>query len=89
LPEDGLDYLARNREARLAHIRGNLPRPADPRGRPDPHTFTAEQKLVDARALDEALAWLTPVERVEVAASARRLAQLAALPEAARSAYFY
>jgi membrane glycosyltransferase len=89
LPEDGLHYLARNREARLAHIRGNLPRPADPRGRPDPHAFTAEQKLVDARALDEALAWLTPVERVEVAASARMLAQLAALPEAARSAYFF
>jgi membrane glycosyltransferase len=89
LPEDGLFYLARNREARLAHIRGNLPRPADPRGRPDPHAFTAEQKLIDARALDEALAWLTPVERVEVAASARMLAQLAALPDAPRAAHFY
>jgi membrane glycosyltransferase len=82
LPDDGLHYLARNREARLAHIRGNLPRPADPRGRPDPHAFTAEQKLVDARGLEEALAWLTPGERVEVAASERMLAQLASLPEA-------
>ena len=81
LPENGLYHLARNREARLAHIHGNLPRPADPRGRPDPHAFTAEQKLVDARTLQEALTWLTPIERVEVAASARMLAQLAALPE--------
>ncbi len=89
LPDDGLHFLARNREARLAHIHGNLPRPADPRGRPDPHAFTAEQKLVDARALEEALAWLTPIERVEVAASARMLAQLAALPEAQRPAYFF
>ena len=36
LPEDGLRYLARNRDARLAHIDGNLPRPSDPRGHPDP-----------------------------------------------------
>ncbi len=89
LPEDGMQYLAKNREARLAHIYGNLPRPADPRGRPDPHAFTAEQKLVDARTLEEALAWLTPIERVEVAASARMLAQLAALPDAQRPAYFF
>jgi len=84
LPEDGLLYLARNREARLAHIDGNLPRPADPRGMPDPHAFTAEQKLIDARSLEEVLAWLTPIERVEVAADARLLNQLALLPDAER-----
>src|SRR5450631_614800 len=82
LPEDGLRYLARNREARLVHIGGNLPRPTDPRGKPDPHAFTAEQKLIDARSLDEVLEWLTPIERVEVAADARLLNQLALLPEA-------
>jgi membrane glycosyltransferase len=81
-PEDGLRHLARNRESRLAHIAGNLPRPADPRGRPDPHAFTAEQKLKDARSLEEALAWLTPIERVEVAGDARLLNQLALLPDA-------
>jgi hypothetical protein len=32
----------------------------DPRGQPDPHAFTAEQKLIDARSLEEALRWLTP-----------------------------
>jgi membrane glycosyltransferase len=82
LPEDGLKFLARNREARLAHIDGNLPRPVDPPGRPDPDAFTAQQKLVDARSLEEALGWLTRVERVEVAGSARLLNQLALLPEA-------
>jgi membrane glycosyltransferase len=81
-PQDGLRHLARNREARLTHISGNLARPADPRGHPDPYAFTAEQKLKDARSLEEALAWLTPVERVEVAGDARLLNQLALLPDA-------
>jgi membrane glycosyltransferase len=82
LPEDGLRHLARNRESRLTHINGNLARPADPRGHPDPYAFTAEQKLKDARSLEEALAWLTAVERVEVAGDARLLNQLALLPDA-------
>src|SRR5882724_11960575 len=81
-PVDGLRHLARNRESRLTHINGNLARPADPRGHPDPYAFTAEQKLKDARSLDEALAWLTPIERVEVAGDARLLNQLALLPDA-------
>ncbi|GAC1668855.1 MAG: hypothetical protein NVS9B2_12580 [Steroidobacteraceae bacterium] len=81
-PQDGLRHLARNREARLTHINGNLARPADPRGHPDPYAFTAEQKLKDARSLDEALAWLTTLERVEVAGDARLLNQLAMLPDA-------
>ena len=82
VPDDGLRHLARNRESRLAHINGNLARPADPRGHPDANAFTAEQKLKDARSLDEALAWLTAVERVEVAGDARLLNQLALLPDA-------
>lgn len=81
-PEDGLRHLARNRDSRLQHIKGNLPRPADPRGRPDPYAFTAEQKLKDALSLDEVLSWLTPAERVEVAGDARLLNQLALLPDA-------
>jgi membrane glycosyltransferase len=82
LPVDGLRHLARHREARLSHVNGNLARTPDPRGRPDPYAFTAEQKLKDARSLDEALAWLTAVERVEVAGSARLLNQLTLLPDA-------
>jgi membrane glycosyltransferase len=87
LPEDGLRYLARNREARLTHIDGNLPRPRDPRGQPDPHAFTAEQKLIDARSLEEVLQWLTPVERVEVAGDARLLNQLSLLPDAQQTGF--
>jgi membrane glycosyltransferase len=87
LPEDGLRYLARNREARGVHIQGNLPRPRDPRGRPDPNTFTAAQKLLDARSLDEALQWLTPVERVEVASDSELLNRLALLPDADKDGF--
>ncbi len=85
LPEDGLRYLARNREARLAHIEGNLPRPPDPPGQPDPNAFTARQKLTDARSLEEALGWLTRIERVEVAGSEQLLNQLSLLPDAPRT----
>ena len=84
LPKDGLEYLARHREARWAHLHGNLPRPADPRGEPNAHALTAEQKLHQAGTLREALAWLTPLERVQVAGDARMLAQLALLPDAQR-----
>jgi membrane glycosyltransferase len=87
LPDDGLRFLARHREARLAHIEGNLSRPADPRGQPDPHTFTAQQKLRDARSLDEVLQWLTPIERVEVAGDPRMLSQLALLPDATQPTF--
>jgi membrane glycosyltransferase len=84
LPEDGLRYLARNREARLTHIEGNLPRPPDPPGRPDPNAFTARQKVLDAHSLEQALEWLTRVERVEVASSEAMLNQLSLLPDAQR-----
>jgi membrane glycosyltransferase len=87
LPVDGLKFLARNRDARAAHTEDNLARPADPRGKPDPHAFTAQQKLIDARTLEEALEWLTPLERLEVAADARMLSQLAQLPDAQNSAF--
>jgi membrane glycosyltransferase len=86
LPDDGLRFLARNREARLHHSRGNLPRPADPRGQPNSHAFTAAQKLSDARSLEEALEWLTPPERVQVAGSSALLHQLSTLPDAPRGA---
>jgi membrane glycosyltransferase len=82
LPQDGLRYLARNREARVAHIVGNLARPMDPRGCPDPHALTAQKKLIDAQSLEEALEWFTPIERVEVAGDALLLNQLALLPDA-------
>jgi membrane glycosyltransferase len=81
LPADGLRYLAGNSRARLAHISGNLPRPTDVRGHPNPHRLTAETKISQAELLSEALHWLTAPERIEVAADARLLSQLAMLAQ--------
>lgn len=81
LPEDGLRYLALHADARSAHCQSNPPRPADPRGRPDPDTLTAERKIRDADSMAELTRWLSPQERVHVAGSAELLGQMAALPE--------
>ena len=78
---DALHYLARHPDARIAHVTGNLPRPADNRGHPNSFRLTAERKLDDAHSLEEALRWLTSPERIEVAADARLLEKLAALPD--------
>jgi len=87
LPEDGLHFLARNPEARHAHVHGNLAKPAATRGQPDAHALTAEQKLLEARTLEEALGWLTALERVQVAGNGGLLERLAALPDAPKPAY--
>lgn len=81
LAPEGLRLLATDRQARYAHITGNLPRPAESRGHPDPHRLTAEQKVHDASTLNEALAWLGPAEKVHVAGDPRMLERLAELPE--------
>jgi membrane glycosyltransferase len=80
-PPDLLRHLARDQQARLAHIGGNLPRPPEARGRPDPHRLTAEKKVADAKSLEEALSWLAPAERVHVAGDPRLLEHLAELPD--------
>ena len=87
LPDDGLYFLARNLEARTAHVHGNLGKPAAPRGQPDPHALTAERKLLEARTLEEALGWLTALERVQLAGDGALLERLAALPDAPKPAY--
>jgi membrane glycosyltransferase len=81
MPGDGLRYIARNRQARYAHITGNMPRPAESRGHPDPHRLTAERKVLDAKTLNEALSWLAPAERVHVAGDPRLLERMAELPD--------
>jgi membrane glycosyltransferase len=65
----------------LAHISGNLPRPPETRGHPDPHRLTAEHKVMDAKTLQEALSWLGPAERMHVAGDPRLLERLAELPD--------
>jgi membrane glycosyltransferase len=81
MPTDGLRYIARNRQARYAHISGNQPRPQETRGHPDSNRLTAERKLTEARTLNEVLSWLGPAERVQVAGDARLLERLAELPD--------
>lgn len=81
LPRDALRFIVRNRQAMLAHIAGNLPRPPETRGHPDPHRLTAERKVMDARTLQEALSWLGPAERVHVAGDPLLLERLAELPD--------
>jgi membrane glycosyltransferase len=79
--KDGLRFLARNRQARYAHISGNLPRPTEARGHPDPQRLTAERKVVDAKTLSEVLAWLGPAERIHVAGDPRLLERISELPD--------
>jgi membrane glycosyltransferase len=81
MPGDALRYLARNRQARLAHVSGNLPKPNETRGHPDPNRLTAERKVHEARSLTEVLAWLGAAERVHVAGDPRLLERIAELPE--------
>jgi membrane glycosyltransferase len=83
LPEDGLRQLATDADLRALHLGMNPPPPAAPRGHPDPDRFTAAQKLRDARSLDEVLGWLSPRERVHVAADAGMLERLAHLANSA------
>ena len=80
-PTEALRFIARNRQAMLAHVAGNAPRPAEARGHPDPHRLTAEQKVKDAKSLHEALSWLGPAERIHVAGDPRLLERLAELPD--------
>lgn len=83
LPEDGLRALAMDARSRLAQVQANLPPPTPARGKPDAERLTAEQKLRDARSLDEALDWLTQRERIHVASDSamlERLGQLAGRP---------
>lgn len=87
LTGDTLHYLARNADARVAQVTGNMPRPADNRGHPNTFRLTADHKLGDAHTLQEALRWLTAPERIEVAADQRLLSKLAALPDQQEQAH--
>jgi membrane glycosyltransferase len=80
-PHEGLRHLARDEQARLAHVSGNLPRPTETRGHPDPHRLTAERKVHEARTLNELLSWLGPAERVHVAGDPDLLEHMAQLPD--------
>ena len=87
VPEDALAWLAASAPAAEAHIAFNQPPPAAVPGHPDADFMTAKAKLEDAHSLGDALAWLTPSERVRVCARPdllQRMNTLASEPPAHR-----
>lgn len=84
LPSDGLRALAQDPARLVAHLHVNPGLPPTPRGAPDAARLTAAQKVSEAATLAEALAWLTPQERLRVAAEADLLVRLSELPSGPR-----
>lgn len=75
---DGVQALADDAGLRELHFRWVTPSPRR-RGAPDAAYLTAAHKIGEAEALEEALAWLGPAERLQVAgerALAERLSRL-------------
>jgi membrane glycosyltransferase len=61
-----IERLLHDDLARQRHFAAVQPRPPASRGKPDVMFMTARAKLGDARSVAEALAWLTPQERMAV-----------------------
>lgn len=61
-----IERLLEDELARQRHFAAVQPRPPAPRGQPDVMFMTARAKLGDAHTAAEALAWLTPAERLAV-----------------------
>jgi membrane glycosyltransferase len=71
--------LIGNELARQRHFAVALPHAAAKRGRPNVILITARAKLADAETVGEALAWLTPPERLAVLSDKELFAALARL----------
>jgi membrane glycosyltransferase len=61
-----IERLLHDDLARQRHFAAVQPRPPASRGNPDVMFMTARAKLGDAHSVPEALAWLTPQERMAV-----------------------
>ena len=61
-----IERLLHDKLARQRHFAAVQPRPPASRGKPDVMFMTARAKLGDAHTAKEALAWLTPPERLAV-----------------------
>jgi membrane glycosyltransferase len=61
-----IERLIHDEIARQRHFAAVEPRPPASRGKPDVMFMTARAKLGDAHTAEEALAWLTPPERLAV-----------------------
>jgi membrane glycosyltransferase len=73
--------LIGNELARQRHFAVALPHAAAKRGRPNVILITARAKLADAETVGEALAWLTPPERLAVLSDRELFAALARLTD--------
>lgn len=78
---DVVRLLADDEIARERHLRWANPN-ARRRGAPDPAFLTAAAKITEAATRDEALAWFTPAERVQIAGHRGLIEAIAALPVA-------
>jgi membrane glycosyltransferase len=86
LASQTVERLLGDEQARLRHLATVLPRPPAPRGKPDLVMAGARAKLAEARTAEEALAWLTPAERIAVLGDHDALHALAGLARTDRAA---
>lgn len=82
LPADGVHALATDEAVRNTHFKWTSA-PPRLRGAPDAAYLTASEKVRQARTLGEALEWLDPSERMQIAGHRALAEQLAVLPRAA------
>ena len=71
-----IESLLKDSSARIAHFHTLLQRPPGPRGQPDVDRLTARAKVEEATSVREALAWLTPRERLALLSDAAMFDQL-------------
>lgn len=76
---DPVEALATDEKVRAAHF-DRIATPPRRRGAPEAAYFTAAEKIRDAHNLNEALAWLDPRERLQVAGHRNLAEDLARLP---------
>ena len=79
--EDGLSAVVEDRRIRELHERLMLPAPLRPRGKPELDPVMAAAKIDEAVTLEEALAFLTPKERMAVLAQPRLINALVHLKD--------
>jgi membrane glycosyltransferase len=78
-----IERLLTDDGARQRHFANVLPRPQAARGQPDLALLSARAKVTDARSVGEALAWLSPAERIAVLGEHELFAKLVELGRAA------
>lgn len=76
LPDNGLEWLMRDKQHIARHIAFNQVPPRPSPGSPDADCLTAAAKLKDATTRSQVLSWLTPTERIRIASDNSALHKL-------------